>query len=395
MEGRFLLLKVLFLTIVIVVQGQNDTNAQNMQNVKNDSIVQSVQINQNKSKNITGKSFHFHDEEDNACPKNFKCVPYKQCQNLNKKSVIYPCVISGQNLVCCPDENRPEPAVISKSQAFPAKCGNTILNDRIIGGTVPTLGELPFMALVGYTQKRVPFTQFMCGGSIITSRYVLTAAHCINLDSSFTLKTIRVGELNLTTEIDCEKLEPEYEVCADKYVDLDVEKTIPHPKFNTNSLKNDIALVKTKIAMTFTDYVQPICLPFEKKLQLKSLENERLEVSGWGKTSSSRVGGSTSLLMAKVKSWNVFQCNNAVPPEVQPIQNTQICANGANNEDACKGDSGGPLYNRTMDGTKLRIYQIGIVSFGATKACGNKELPTVYTRIDGYLKWIVENVDGN
>lgn len=105
-------------------------------------------------------------------------------------------------------------------------------------------------------------------------------------------------------------------------------------------------------------------------------------------------GGSTSLQFAKVKTWNIFRCNNAVPSEVRPIQNTQMCANGQKDQDACKGDSGGPLFNLTIDGNKkeFKMLQIGIVSFGASKACGNRELPTVYTRVDGYLQWITDNV---
>lgn len=61
-------------------------------------------------------------------------------------------------------------------------------------------------------------------------------------------------------------------------------------------------------------------------------------------------------------------------------------------QDACKGDSGGPLFNTTSVNGALRTYQIGIVSFASTRVCGNSELPTIYTRVDRYLDWIVENV---
>lgn len=96
---------------------------------------------------------------------------------------------------------------------------------------------------------------------------------------------------------------------------------------------------------------------------------------------------------ASIKVWNQNLCNLSVSPEVKPIDDNQICANGPKDAGACKGDSGGPLFNTTFTNEEVRSYQVGIVSFGATqKSCGNPELPTVFTRVDQYLKWIEEHV---
>lgn len=64
-------------------------------------------------------------------------------------------------------------------------------------------------------------------------------------------------------------------------------------------------------------------------------------------------------------------------------------------EDACKGDSGGPLFQTTFDKflQETRAFQIGIVSFAPAAACGIQELPTVYTRVDKYLDWIYKNIE--
>ncbi|CAG9813078.1 unnamed protein product [Phaedon cochleariae] len=78
---------------------------------------------------------------------------------------------------------------------------------------------------------------------------------------------------------------------------------------------------------------------------------------------------------------------------VQPITTGQLCANGKK-EDACKGDSGGPLINQTLDiDGELRNFQIGVVSFASTLTCGIAELPPIYTRVDKYLEWIANNVE--
>lgn len=106
-----------------------------------------------------------------------------------------------------------------------------------------------------------------------------------------------------------------------------------------------------------------------------------------------KVAGSPHLQFATVKVWTTTICNLSVSPDVKPIDGSQICANGPEDAGACKGDSGGPLYNTTFINEEVRTYQVGIVSFGATqKSCGNPELPTIFTRVDQYLKWIEDNV---
>lgn len=105
------------------------------------------------------------------------------------------------------------------------------------------------------------------------------------------------------------------------------------------------------------------------------------------------IAGSPHLQFATVKVWTTNICNLSVSPEVKPIDAFQICANGPKDAGACKGDSGGPLFNTTFNNGEVRTYQVGIVSFGATqKSCGNPELPTVFTRVDQYLEWIKDNV---
>lgn len=64
--------------------------------------------------------------------------------------------------------------------------------------------------------------------------------------------TVRVGELNISSTIDCEETGVEEKICADPHVDIPVEKVIPHENFNIDTLKNDIALIRLKNSITFT-----------------------------------------------------------------------------------------------------------------------------------------------
>merc|ERR1712159_699986 len=72
------------------------------------------------------------------------------------------------------------------------------------------------------------------------------------------------------------------------------------------------------------------------------------------------------------------------------ITNSQICAGGVEGEDACTGDSGGPLTLRTDNRNEEKRWNllVGIVSWA--DGCGEKDVPTVYTRVSSYLTWIEE-----
>ena len=52
-------------------------------------------------------------------------------------------------------------------------------NKRIVGGTEAPIGEYPWLALLGYTKGRSGPIRFLCGGSLIGDRYVITASHCV------------------------------------------------------------------------------------------------------------------------------------------------------------------------------------------------------------------------
>lgn len=59
------------------------------------------------------------------------------------------------------------------------ECGFGALSDRIIGGKAAALGQFPWMAQLGYELIRpIPKIYYLCGGSVISRWYVITASHC-------------------------------------------------------------------------------------------------------------------------------------------------------------------------------------------------------------------------
>ncbi|XP_060536234.1 serine protease easter-like [Cylas formicarius] len=148
-------------------------------------------------------------------------------------------------------------------------------------------------------------------------------------------------------------------------------------------------------SVEFTEYIHPICLPLQSDLKRLYEPGQQFFVSGWGKISSRKLGGSMTLQIAGIFLWNQTKCHEIIPKYSGKFLESQLCANGEN-QDACKGDSGGPMFAITTDSAlELKYFQIGIVSFAPSLSCGTADLPSIYTRVDSFLKWILEIVSSN
>ncbi|XP_051764025.1 coagulation factor IXb isoform X5 [Ctenopharyngodon idella] len=238
---------------------------------------------------------------------------------------------------------------------------------RIVGGNEATPGEIPWQVVFMEKVNKVVF----CGGSLLSEEWVITAAHCVegNWGSFF----IRVGEHDISME---EGKESEHTV-AEWHI---------HPHYNSQqSLYNhDIALLKLKGPVKFSDYALPICLgskDFTENL-LKNAQNSL--VSGWGRL---RHGGIESKTLQKVELPYVdrTECKGS---STYAITRFMFCAGYSTvRKDSCQGDSGGPhatLFQNTW-------FLTGIVSWG--EECAKEGKYGIYTRISKYMNWI-SNVTG-
>ncbi|KAF2896512.1 hypothetical protein ILUMI_09661 [Ignelater luminosus] len=243
------------------------------------------------------------------------------------------------------------------------------------------------MALLNY-RLRKSGTGFRCGGTVINNWYILTAAHCL-LSSSLQLIGVRVGEHTIITDPDCEvRFGKRY--CADPVQDLEIAEVIPHPEFDTKTFANDIGLIRLANRINITvDSVKPICLPTTEDLRNKNFENVKLTVTGWGITETDQ--RSLDLLQANVPVVSEKQCRKAYQQSQAIVTRRHICAGGINGGDSCSGDSGGPLKTITYHNADARFVQYGIVSFGP-RFCGQGGFPGVYTRVDYYMDWILDNM---
>uniref|UniRef100_A0A8D8H4A2 Serine protease easter n=1 Tax=Culex pipiens TaxID=7175 RepID=A0A8D8H4A2_CULPI len=291
------------------------------------------------------------------------------------------------------DEHR-EPVRYTSSN-----CGMESTGDRIFGGQVTGIDEFPWLALLFYQPADGGTVVPSCGGALIASRWVLTAAHCVKgkgYRSLGTLKFVRLGENNLETPKDCELDVDGQQECADTPVDLDVIKTIPHPDYASQSWDkyNDLALIKLAKEAPFTDYIRHICLPgyYNMTEQVELATASKFVVAGWGHTDYYQTVDSVpSQIKLKVTLPFVtnVRCQEVYGNYSLRIADTQICAGGQKARDTCRGDSGSPLmfYNRQQS----RWFTYGLVSRGPS-TCGTDGVPSIYTNVFRYDEWVRETM---
>ncbi|XP_053679065.1 venom protease-like [Anopheles nili] len=258
-------------------------------------------------------------------------------------------------------------------------CGiSDVQHNRVVGGVPAALHGWPWMALVGYDEG-FGDVEFRCGGSLITDRHVLTAAHCILAS----LSVVRLGEHDMDNQTES------------AHVDVPIYKYVSHPSYDTFDGHSDLAVLFMSKAVEFNDAIKPICLPSVDPVRSTDFTGYNPFIAGWGRTDESGLEAKVlqelqipileneecSQLYKKIrKQFTKKQFNEAV-----------LCAGFLEGgKDSCQGDSGGPLMLPYLINKKFHYFQIGIVSYGI--GCARAELPGVYTRVVTFVDWIVQRI---
>lgn len=229
------------------------------------------------------------------------------------------------------------------------------LISRVVGGTAVTNGERPFQILLRRNGG------FSCGGSLIGTRTVLTAAHCV--DGSENNPSIFSVTYNTLTQSGGQTIQ--------------VSKVVKHSSYNSATIDYDYAILQLASAITPGTNAAVGTLVADGH---DAADNAEVIVSGWGRTQG---GGSVSQNLLKA-SLNVVNRSTCGSRWGRTIPARGICAHSTQRS-ACNGDSGGPL---TCGGQIC-----GVVSWGSS-SCLHQTLPNVYARVGAVLAWIKANSIG-
>ncbi|XP_047448700.1 tissue-type plasminogen activator isoform X2 [Mugil cephalus] len=241
---------------------------------------------------------------------------------------------------------------------------------RMYGGRESDISEQPWQAVINVYGPVSKQHYHRCGGVLIDSCWVLSAAHCFPDNAKPEELQVILGRTFRKQNSSSEQI-------------FGVEKYWLHEKYDSETFDNDIAILKLKtdigICAVNSEAVLPVCLP-ERGLVLPDWTE--CEISGYGKDKEFSAEFSDRIKRGHVRLWPQERC---VPEALsgRTITSNMLCAGDTRGlDDACKGDSGGPLVCRHND----RMTLMGVISWG--DGCGRKDTPGVYARVTRYINWI-------
>ncbi|CAH0718452.1 unnamed protein product, partial [Brenthis ino] len=283
----------------------------------------------------------------------------------------------------------------SKEQSVTPKlsCGQRKVkhNQLITYGLEARAGDWPWHVAISSIYNST--FRYICGGSLISETFVLTAAHCVTKVGVPVLPEYLGISLGKTNLIGANENPQEREVF----------KIIVHENFNHRKLDNDIALLKLTTKVIFNDYIQPVCMWSDRVDKTVPIGEITGSVVGWGFDQTDSF--SPTLRTAHIPLVSDEICIKRKPIFYGSFLNGyKFCAGLINGTSVCNGDSGGgfvvfiPNEDSEITSSPDGVWFIrGIISLALSRenykvsVCDPNEY-AIFTDVDKYDDWIKEHM---
>lgn len=257
-----------------------------------------------------------------------------------------------------------------------ADLGDRMRGDRVVGGIEAPLNAYPFYVELRRFSDKTRYS--LCGAAVISAKWVLTAAHCVQSRDKTT------GRASAITPARSFRALPGGGARSNA-PGIAVARVIPHPQYSAQyALQNDIALI---------ELATPIGPPYLPMAKTEPQPGTPVRIVGYGLTAYK---GKTSQRLREADTRLVSRRDCAIVSNTLkgagPIDKRRICADVEGRTglvDSCQGDSGGPLLQAD---TKGFWRAVGIVSYG--HKCAEPGFPGVYTNVAAYQDWITSVING-
>ncbi|KAL3277748.1 hypothetical protein HHI36_013088 [Cryptolaemus montrouzieri] len=244
-----------------------------------------------------------------------------------------------------------------------------MMDFKIVGGSETSIKDFPFMVSVQRLSHHI------CGGTIVTKIFVLTAAHCVTTGTE-------TSEWYITDPLDLNVVAGQSVLDLGECQFRDVRRVFVNEQYNDSTLKNDVALIEIFDTFEWTEYTQVaelfsrVHIPFESYDFCITL--------GWGSTEAGEMIPSTYFpernILQQVDLQPSFKmtCERFFSPAPEMFDDSKLCSILTGGKDACSGDSGGPIVCNGI--------QYGIVSSGL--GCAQPNMAAVFVNVSAVHDWI-------
>ncbi|KAI5637943.1 trypsin domain-containing protein [Phthorimaea operculella] len=281
-------------------------------------------------------------------------------------------------------------------------CLASAAGNRIVGGELTTINEYPGIVAIENLSWLTETWAQSCAGNILTTRWIVSAAHCFEgfwltetwaQSCAGNILTVRwiVSAAHCFEGLFYEPRRRRIRAGSSFRNTggqvIGVVSEFKHPTYGSYGMDGDINVILLQSPLEYNPVVAAVNI-VSQGFELP--DDSPVVHAGWGTTSS---GGTLSEQLRDVTIYTINRelCRdrywNEPPVGARPVTENMICAGilDVGGKDACQGDSGGPLYYTDAVGTRILV---GIVSWGL--GCANATFGGLSTRVSSYTDWIIE-----